>query len=147
MPRLSMNGAVYVNGLLVGTGGSFNEPVARNWNRPLYFLIPPGVLKDGMNRVHVRVRGYAGLDGGLSAPVVDTDASIADDYDRERALLDCFAGHLKPEQSLCFFYAKQVPFVEDAVPRLQQSEGRNRRRTERLRPSYVGIFRRPPSMG
>jgi hypothetical protein len=31
------------------------------------------------------------------------------------ALLDCFAGHLKPEQSLCFFYAKQVPFVEDAA--------------------------------
>lgn len=30
------------------------------------------------------------------------------------ALLDCFAGHLKPARSLCFFYAKQVPFVEDA---------------------------------
>ena len=83
LPRLSMNGAVYVNGLLIGTGGSFNEPVARNWNRPLYFLVPPGLLKDGMNRVHVRVRGYAGLDGGLSVPVVDTDAAIADDYDRE----------------------------------------------------------------
>ena len=83
LPRLSMNGAVYVNGLPIGTGGSFNEPVARNWNRPLYFLVPPGLLKDGMNRVHVRVRGYAGLDGGLSVPVVDTDASIADDYDRE----------------------------------------------------------------
>ena len=83
LPRLSMNGAVYVNGLLIGTGGSFNEPVARNWNRPLYFLVPPGLLKDGMNRVHVRVRGYAGLDGGLSAPIVDTDSMIADDYDRE----------------------------------------------------------------
>lgn len=33
----------------------------------------------------------------------------------QTALLDCFAGHLKPEQSLCFFYAKQVPFVEDAA--------------------------------
>lgn len=32
----------------------------------------------------------------------------------QSALLDCFAGHLKPERSLCFFYAKQVPFVEDA---------------------------------
>jgi hypothetical protein len=31
------------------------------------------------------------------------------------ALLDCFAGHLRPEHSLCFFYAKQVPFVEDAA--------------------------------
>ena len=33
----------------------------------------------------------------------------------QTALLDCFAGHLKPEYSLCFFYAKQVPFVEDAA--------------------------------
>ena len=33
----------------------------------------------------------------------------------QTTLLDCFAGHLKPEQSLCFFYAKQVPFVEDAA--------------------------------
>ena len=30
-------------------------------------------------------------------------------------LLDCFAKHLKPERSLCFFYAKQTPFVEDAL--------------------------------
>ena len=35
----------------------------------------------------------------------------------QTALLDCFAGHLKSQQSLCFFYAKQVPFVEDAVGR------------------------------
>jgi len=35
------------------------------------------------------------------------------EYLNQTALLDCFAGHLKPERSLCFFYAKQVPFVED----------------------------------
>lgn len=31
----------------------------------------------------------------------------------QKSLLDCFAGHLVPQESLCFFYAKQVPFVED----------------------------------
>ena len=81
LPRVSMNGAVFVNGLLIGSGGSFNEPVARNWNRPLYFLIPPGLLKEGVNRVHIRVRGYPGLDGGLSAPVLDTDAALGAEYD------------------------------------------------------------------
>jgi signal transduction histidine kinase len=80
LPRVSMNAAVYVNGLLIGSGGSFSEPVARNWNRPLYFLVPPGVLKPGGNRVHIRVRGYPDLDGGLSAPVLDTDAVLVDDY-------------------------------------------------------------------
>ena len=81
LPRVSMNAAVYVNGLLIGSGGSFNEPVARNWNRPLYFLVPPGLLRDGTNRVHVRVRGYAGLDGGLSTPLLGTDAALAPGYD------------------------------------------------------------------
>ena len=37
--------------------------------------------------------------------------------DNQKALLDCFCGHIKPEESLCFFYAKQVPFVEDAGAR------------------------------
>ncbi|MCY4532205.1 MAG: AAA family ATPase [Gammaproteobacteria bacterium] len=43
----------------------------------------------------------------------------------QTALLDCFANHLKPEQSLCFFYAKQVPFVEDsAIGRILIGVGR-----------------------
>jgi hypothetical protein len=33
--------------------------------------------------------------------------------DNQKALLDCFSEHLVPQESLCFFYAKQVPFVED----------------------------------
>jgi ATP-dependent exoDNAse (exonuclease V) alpha subunit len=33
--------------------------------------------------------------------------------DNQKALLDCFSEHVKPEESLVFFYAKHVPFVED----------------------------------
>ncbi len=32
--------------------------------------------------------------------------------DNQKVLLDCFFGHIKPEESLCFFYAKRVPFYE-----------------------------------
>ena len=35
------------------------------------------------------------------------------DHLNQKALLECFFGHLKPQQSLCFFYAKETPFVED----------------------------------
>ncbi len=35
------------------------------------------------------------------------------DHLNQTALLDCFAGHLKPQRSLCFFYSKHVPFMED----------------------------------
>ena len=36
------------------------------------------------------------------------------DHLNQTALLDGFADHLGPSSSLCFFYAKQVPFVEEA---------------------------------
>lgn len=39
------------------------------------------------------------------------------DWQNQQALLDCFAEHLIPQESLCFFYAKKVPFVEDAGSR------------------------------
>ncbi|HEX6901031.1 MAG TPA: ATP-dependent RecD-like DNA helicase [Thermoanaerobaculia bacterium] len=35
------------------------------------------------------------------------------DHRNHRALLDCFWKHVQPEDSLVFFYAKQVPLVED----------------------------------
>lgn len=37
--------------------------------------------------------------------------------ENQEALLNCFCEHIKPKESLCFFYAKQVPFVEDAGAR------------------------------
>lgn len=39
------------------------------------------------------------------------------DQKNQQALLDCFRTYVKPERSLCFFYSKQVPFVEDAGAR------------------------------
>lgn len=36
------------------------------------------------------------------------------DYRNQTAISECFFGHLKPEYSLCFLYAKEVPFVEDS---------------------------------
>ena len=32
----------------------------------------------------------------------------------QTALLECFGSHVKAEKSLCFIYAKEVPFVEDS---------------------------------
>ena len=36
------------------------------------------------------------------------------DHDNQRALLDAFFGAIEPERSLCFFYVKQSPMVDDA---------------------------------
>lgn len=46
-------------------------------------------------------------------PDLGFDNNWVQDHQNQRALSECFTGHLRPEESLCFFYAKQVPFVED----------------------------------
>ncbi len=46
-------------------------------------------------------------------PDLGFDNNWVQDHENQKALLDCFAGHLRPEKSLCFFYAKKVSFVED----------------------------------
>ena len=63
--RLRMNAAVFVNGVFVGDGGRFTEPMSRNWNRPLYFVVPVGLLRGGENTVDVRVVDPANVHAGL----------------------------------------------------------------------------------
>lgn len=46
------------------------------------------------------------------------------DHRNHRALLDCFWNHVRPEESLVFFYAKQVPLVEDIGRRVIVGVGR-----------------------
>lgn len=46
------------------------------------------------------------------------------DYRNHRALLECFWNHVKVEESLVFFYAKQVPLVEDTGRRVLIGAGR-----------------------
>ncbi|MEZ5480266.1 MAG: hypothetical protein R3E95_23140 [Thiolinea sp.] len=49
------NLAVFLNGKLLGWGGSFAQPYARNHARPLEFSIPDGNLKEGNNRFDILV--------------------------------------------------------------------------------------------
>jgi DNA replication protein DnaC len=35
------------------------------------------------------------------------------DYENQKALLTCFFEHVQKQESLCFFYAKEIPFVEE----------------------------------
>lgn len=67
LPRVAVNAAVLVNGQLVGDGGRFEEPMARNWNRPLLFTVPAGLLRAGTNTLHVRL-AMLDVAPGLLAP-------------------------------------------------------------------------------
>jgi len=76
LPRLGLNAAVWLNGRFIGDGGRFEEPIARNWNRPLLFLIPPGLLHPGENTVHVRLRSHPYTQADLYTVVVGPEKDL-----------------------------------------------------------------------
>ena len=66
VPRMSMTGSALVNGEFVGGERAFAEPLSRLWYRPQLFVIPAKLLKVGVNTLHIRVKTYPNLKGGLS---------------------------------------------------------------------------------
>lgn len=58
------------------------------------------------------------------ANALEFDPHWIQDYRNHRVLLDCFWKHVRPEESLVFFYAKQVPLVEDTGRRILIGAGR-----------------------
>lgn len=80
--RFSMNAAVWFNGEFIGDGGSFAEPVARNWNRPLIFALPRALWRSvGDNELHVRLRTYPGY-GHLMPVAVGPTTLLQPEHDR-----------------------------------------------------------------
>lgn len=56
LPSVTHNAAVYINGVWIGQGGSFNTPVSRHQNEPLFFDFSPKLLQLGQNQIAVRVK-------------------------------------------------------------------------------------------
>jgi signal transduction histidine kinase len=83
LPRVGLNAAVYVNGVAVGDGGRMEDPVARTWNRPLLFALPPGVLHEGENVVDVRLRMILTSLGMLFPVEVGPDEALRPRYAAE----------------------------------------------------------------
>ena len=94
---------------------------------PFRWMMKPVVFGD-------EKRGERGL--AKSFPLEGVDPSFEEslgikfkthwvqDHRNHRALLDCFWNHVQPEESLVFFYAKQVPLVEDTGRRVLIGVGR-----------------------
>ena len=82
--RFSMNISVYLNDQFVGDGGRFTEPVARNWNRPLLFVLPQSAWRQNNNYLYVKIATYPGW-GHLAPIIIDTIDSLQADYDRRFA--------------------------------------------------------------
>lgn len=65
LPDVNMNAAVWVDGEWVGEGGAMTEPVAHNFNRPLFFPFPAARRGGEPTRVDVLLYAYADHFGRL----------------------------------------------------------------------------------
>lgn len=84
LSRLSMNAEAYLNGKKIGSGGAFEEPIARHWNRPLLFTIPPTVLKASDNKLFIRVVAGQGSQGMLYPPEINLLQQIQPRYEQAK---------------------------------------------------------------
>lgn len=84
--RGGINLAVWFNRSYLGSGGSFEEPMTFNANRPLLFELPAPLWRAGDdNRVHVYLRGYPYFTAML--PFEVGDARVLEAQRHRRQLL------------------------------------------------------------
>jgi signal transduction histidine kinase len=83
LPRISMNAAVFLNNHYIGSGGAFEPVMARNWNRPLYFLAPEALLRHDENVLHIRLRADAWEFGLLGKLYFAPEDLLIDAFERQ----------------------------------------------------------------
>jgi signal transduction histidine kinase len=82
LPDVNMNAAVWVDGQWVGEGGTMSEPVAHNFNRPLYFQFPGALLAAPPTHVDVLLYAYADHFGRLGPIWIGSHAALVGRYQR-----------------------------------------------------------------
>jgi len=86
LPRVTSNVLARLNGEAIGHGGRMDEPVARNWSRPLLFSIPSGILKNGSNRFSLYLKAAPGSPGYLGPIYLGPEEVISHYYERNHDL-------------------------------------------------------------
>ncbi|MDE0308501.1 MAG: ATP-dependent RecD-like DNA helicase [Acidiferrobacterales bacterium] len=91
---------------------------------PFRWLMKPVVFGDEKQGGRGLINRFP-LDVDLSyEPKLNFSTHWVQDHRNHRELLDCFWNHVQPNESLVFFYAKQVPLVEDSGRRVLIGAGR-----------------------
>jgi len=80
LPDVNMNAAVFVNGQWIGEGGSLEDPVAHNFNRPLYFSFPSSLLRGTEDHVDVLLYAYAHHFGRLGPIWIGPHRALLERY-------------------------------------------------------------------
>ncbi|MBV1911642.1 MAG: hypothetical protein KUG78_20285 [Kangiellaceae bacterium] len=79
LPQVIMNAQVWLNGHVIGSGGSLEAPVARYWHTPLMLSFPTSLLKEN-NTLHIRLVGYTNQHAKLGIVELGPEALIQKRY-------------------------------------------------------------------
>lgn len=102
--RVHQNVAVYLNGEFLGDGGRMEEPLARNWNTPLYFRVPASLLRPGPNELLIHLRTYPGF-GMMAAPQLGPDALLKPRHEWRQWLQNELSAAITATMVVVGFYA------------------------------------------
>lgn len=93
---------------------------------PFRWMMKPQVFGDEKQGIRPLTEQYPleDVDQGFEPEFERFDTHWVQDHRNHRALLDCFWNHVRTEESLVFFYAKQIPLVEDTGRRILIGVGR-----------------------
>jgi signal transduction histidine kinase len=80
VPRAAQTMALWVNGTVAGDGGRFTDPLPRDWHRPQFFTLAPGMLRAGTNEIVVRLKTHLGSPGFLHVVSVGPVAALHSEY-------------------------------------------------------------------
>lgn len=81
LPSVSMNAAVRVDGEPIGSGGRMAPSPARNWNRPLLFTLPAGLLRPGENVVEIALGVHPTYTARLGRVLIGPERALRPAYE------------------------------------------------------------------
>ena len=81
IPSLSMNAAVFVNGVRIGDGGNLTEPLARQTFHPLLFRVPDVLLRAGTNEIAIDLHSEPAGTGFLQQVYLGPQAQLKPHFD------------------------------------------------------------------
>lgn len=79
--RVYLTADVYLNELLIGSGGTMESPIARNAHRPLYFSFPESAWSEQKNTVRIHHKSYPNT-GHLVDVLTGSDAELRPLFER-----------------------------------------------------------------
>lgn len=75
IPDVIMNAQVWLNGVLIGSGGQLTPPIARQWHSPLMFSVPTALIQTD-NTVHIRVVAYTNRHAKLGSVYIGPETEL-----------------------------------------------------------------------